>query len=129
MNFSFMISDYGYSTLDYGEVHTIFRYRYVKKNNMVSVIYSKKNDYVEITFFKDINQFQPTSQDGKHSLGLNQLIFRKKNRKTYHFEDYDIFMPSKIGFDKSLEKIANMLKEFGHDILKGKNWKGWAERL
>jgi hypothetical protein len=125
--FSFLVSDYGYSECNCQEINVIYECRFLKNDTLVCIIYSKKNDYLQVTFYKEIFQFSPTTQDGKHSLGLDDLIYRKKKRRIYSPEDYDDFMPSKIGFENSLKKISEMLLEFGSNILKGKKWKGWME--
>ncbi len=125
--FSFLETDFGYSKCTCNEVHTIYECIFIKKNDMIGVIYSKKNNYLRINFYKDTDKFPPTTQDGRHSLGLETLIYRKKKRRIYCPEDYDDFMPSKLGFENSMEKVSSMLLEYGSDILRGKKWKGWEQ--
>lgn len=125
--FSYLVNVYNYSECNCKDLGVIYECSFLKNDTSVSVVYSKKNNYLQVTFYKKIFHFLPTTQDGKHSLGLDHLIYRNKKRQIYHSEDYDDFMPKKIGFENSIKEISKMVIEFGGDILKGKDWKGWME--
>lgn len=127
--FSFLVKDFNYSVQECKSIDLLYELVYAKSDTLLVITYSKKNDYVSVNFFKKIHQFKPTTQDGFNNISLDHLIYHKKKRRTYCKEDYDDFMPSQIGIENSLKKISEMLVEYGNDILVGKKWKGWIERL
>jgi hypothetical protein len=127
-NFSFLEKDFNYLFKEFNNKNNLYQQVFIKKDNMIVVEYSKKNEYLSVIFYKDIYRFQPTTQDGVNSTSLDYLIRDKNKRKVYVENDYDIFMPFKIGEEKSFKMVSGLLLEYGNEILNGKKWKGWAEK-
>ena len=98
---------------------------YIKNELLVRLEYSKKNDYIDVCIYNNISTVKPGVYSSKHSVSLGHLMYKYKpgyNDK----QDYEAIMPKVIGFEKSVEELAKLAKQYAWDILLEKKWESWG---
>jgi hypothetical protein len=124
--FNYLEGDYGYDKPVFYESQYCSYAEYIKDKLMVRIEYSFKNKTIMCTIYNHIDKVKPGKYSWKYSVDVDFLI-KRYEQNLYNYKNYLNYMPDKIGLEGSVKKVSELLQEYGHKILTGKEWVSWGE--
>ncbi len=85
----------------------------------VRISYSLKNDYIDVDIFRDPEKNKLVPVNLKET---SRLKYPWQPIMATHILIIIALMPSAIGMEESLKKLAELFKEWALDIIRGKEW-------
>ncbi|RTY85983.1 hypothetical protein [Flavobacterium sp. GT3R68] len=120
-SFTFLENDFGFKYHGFEEKARLIKINYLKKELLVSIIYNRPNNYIEVNVYNYISKVEPGKYDWKYSVGLEHII--KKETGVYY--DFDSIKSEDL--NTKIEVNSMLLKKYGLNILSGAEWYSWGK--